>query len=83
MFYAADRGREVSIDLATSPDGVSWDRRGAVLHASGEESDEVAVHTPCALRCRDGSVRMWFAALARGDREAGYRIRSARLVGDS
>jgi predicted GH43/DUF377 family glycosyl hydrolase len=79
MFYAADRGREVSIALATSPDGVTWDRRGAVLDASGEESDEVAVHTPCVLRSRDGSLRIWFAALARGDRDAAYRIRSARF----
>ena len=82
MFYSADRGREVSIALATSPDGVSWDRRGSVIHASGEESDEVAVHTPCAVRLRDGSLRIWFAALTAGDREAAYRIRSARFSAD-
>jgi predicted GH43/DUF377 family glycosyl hydrolase len=82
MFYSADKGREVSIALATSPDGVSWDRRGAVLHAAGEESGEVAVHTPCVLRLRDGSLRIWFAALTRGDREAAYRIRSARGSAD-
>jgi hypothetical protein len=79
MFYSADKGLEISIALATSPDGVSWDRRGAVLHASSEENEEVAVHTPCAVRLRDGSLRIWFAALARGDREGAYRIRSARF----
>jgi predicted GH43/DUF377 family glycosyl hydrolase len=79
MFYSADRGREISIALATSPDGVSWGRRGSVLRASGEASDEVAVHTPCVLRLRDGSLRIWFAALAADDREGAYRIRSARF----
>jgi predicted GH43/DUF377 family glycosyl hydrolase len=83
MFYAADNGRrEVSIALATSPDGVSWDRRGEVFHASNEGSDEVTVDSPCVLRSRDGSLRMWFAVLARGDCEGGYRIRSARFSSD-
>lgn len=82
MFYAADKGPDVSIDLATSPDGVSWNRRGPVLRASLQTDDEAAVHTPCALRCRDGSLRLWYAALAPGDHEGRYRIRSARFAGD-
>jgi predicted GH43/DUF377 family glycosyl hydrolase len=82
MFYAADKGSEVSIDLATSADGVSWDRRGAVLHAAPDEGNEAAVHTPCAVRCRDGSLHIWFAAVAPGDDKSGYHIRSARFAGD-
>lgn len=78
MFYAADRGREVSIALATSPDGVTWDRRGTVLDPSG--GPQVAVHTPCVIRRRDGSLHMWFAVRPGHDHEGGYRIRSARFA---
>ncbi len=35
MFYASDDGRRVEIALATSADGLSWDRRGTVLAPSG------------------------------------------------
>ena len=81
MFYAADDANDRTIALATSCDGVSWDRRGTVLGPSGEGPDGGGVHTPCAVRLRDGSLQLWYAGLPSGDRHDGYRICSARFAG--
>ena len=77
MFYASDDGHGVRVALATSADGLSWDRRGTVLAPSGEGPDGLSVHTPCALRLRDGSLRMWYSGLAVGDVDLAYRICAA------
>jgi predicted GH43/DUF377 family glycosyl hydrolase len=79
MFYASDDGERVHIALATSDDGLSWDRRGTILAPSGEGPDGLTVHAPCVVRLHDGSLRMWYSGLAVGDTDFAYRICSARF----
>lgn len=81
MFYASDDGDRVDIAMATSADGLAWDRHGTTLQATGDGPEAQAVHTPCAVRCHDGSLRMWYAGLAAGDTSLGYQICSARFPG--
>jgi len=81
MFYASDDGGRVAIAMATSADGVSWDRHGTTLAAIDGGPDAGGVHTPCAVRLRDGSLRMWYAGLAAGDTDLAYRICSAHFPG--
>jgi predicted GH43/DUF377 family glycosyl hydrolase len=81
MFYANDDGDRVTIAMATSADGVSWDRHGTTLAAVDGGPDAGGVHTPCAVRLRDGSLRMWYAGLAAGDTDLAYRICSAHFPG--
>jgi predicted GH43/DUF377 family glycosyl hydrolase len=80
-FYASDVGGPIRIALASSSDGLSWDRRGTVLEPSGQGPDGSSVHTPCVVRLHDGSVGMWYAGIPIGDEELGYRICSARFPG--
>lgn len=80
MFYASEHDQRASIALATSGDGLAWERRGIVLFASEEEPE--AFSAPCVLRLRDGSLHMWYAQRPMGDVELGYRIRAARFGGD-
>ena len=81
LFYAADVGGSLRIAMATSRDGLSWDRRGTVLEPTGSGPDGASVHTPCVLRRRNGEVAMWYAGLPVGDAQLGYRICSARFPG--
>ncbi len=81
MFYASDDGATVRIAMATSADGMSWQRHGTVLEASGARTEEGGVSSPCVLRLRDGSLRMWYAALAGNDDALAYRICSASFAG--
>jgi predicted GH43/DUF377 family glycosyl hydrolase len=81
MFYASHSGSGVNIALATSSDGLSWDRHGTTLEAAGDGAEASEVHTPCAVRLRDGSLHLWYAALPAGDTRLGYRICSARFEG--
>jgi len=81
MFYASDGGGPIRTALATSSDGLSWDRRGAILEPDGHGPDGLGVHTPCVVRHRDGSLGMWYAGIPVGDEALGYRICSARFPG--
>lgn len=81
MFYASHSASGVSIALATSSDGLSWDRHGTTLAAAGDGAEASGVHTPCAVRLRDGSLHLWYAGLPAGDTTLGYRICSARFEG--
>jgi predicted GH43/DUF377 family glycosyl hydrolase len=81
MFYASDDGDQVRIAMATSADGLAWDRHGTVLDAAGNGPDAHDVHTPCAIRCHDGALHLWYAGLTDGDTDLGYRICSARFSG--
>lgn len=81
MFYASEDGDRGSIALATSMDGVSWDRRGTTLAPTAEESEGRSLDSPCVVRLRDGSLHMWYAALATGDTGLAYRIHSATFSG--
>lgn len=81
MFYATDAGGPIRTALASSSDGLSWDRRGLVLEPGAAGPDGFGVHTPCVLKRRDGSLEMWYAGLPVGDDGFGYRICSARFPG--
>ncbi len=80
-FYGVASGGVFSIAMASSPDGVSWNRRGVVLEPTGAGPDGASVHMPCVVRRHDGSVMMWYAGLPVGDAELGYRICSASFPG--
>jgi predicted GH43/DUF377 family glycosyl hydrolase len=81
MFYGSDDGHRVSIALATSDDGVTWDRRGRTLTPMGEGPDGLSVHTPCVLKRSDGSLHMWYSGLRVGDTDLAYRLCFARFAG--
>lgn len=74
MFYGSSDQQGGRIALATSRDGVSWDRRGTVIEPSDSGADAAAVHTPCAVRHGDGSLSLYYAGLADGDTELAYEI---------
>lgn len=60
LFYVSDDDKQTVIELATSTDGLSWSRRGTTIgppHRTGR-----GVRSPCAMRSRDGHVRLWYAA---------------------
>lgn len=79
MFYTLEVQDTVTIALATSPDGVMWNRRG-LLPFSSESGEKLPIHTPCVVRLLDGSLRMWYSELEPEDRREGYRIRTARFL---
>ncbi len=81
MFFASDYGERVGIAMATSSDGVLWDRHGSVLDALGEGLEGSTVEAPCIVRLKDGSLRMWYSTRAGADQEFAYRICSARFSG--
>jgi hypothetical protein len=77
MFFVSDDGRRPTIQLATSKDGISWDRRGITLPGSDEEVDTLGERSPCLLRLRDGTLRLWFAAKPMSNVDDAYRLYSA------
>jgi len=81
MFYGSEDKERVSIALAISADGLTWDRRGTTLAPSGEGPDGLSVHAPCVLKRKDGSIHMWYSGLPFGDTNLAYRICSARFEG--
>jgi len=81
MFYGSDDGKRISIALATSADGLSWDRRGTTLAPMGEGPDGASAHAPWVIRRNDGSLTMWYSGLPSGDTDLAYRICSARFPG--
>ncbi len=80
MFHTSEAADRVEVAVATSTDGVEWDRHGTTLEATGEGPEARGVQAPCAVRCHDGSLRMWYAGLGAGDTALGYQICSARLL---
>ena len=81
MFYVSDDGRRSAIQMATSEDGLSWDRRGNTLPGSGDDVDTLEERSPCVLRLRDGSLRLWFTSRPTGDVSAAYHLCSATFDG--
>lgn len=81
MFYVSDDGRRSAIQMATSEDGLSWDRRGNTLPGSGDDIDTLEERSPCVLRLRNGSLRMWFTSRPTGNVSAAYHLCSATFDG--
>jgi len=83
MFFVSDDGRRLAIQMATSEDGVSWNRRGNTLPGSGDDVDTLEERSPCMLRMSDGTLRLWFASRPTGDVPAAYRLCSANFSGSA
>ena len=83
MFFVSDDARRPAIQMATSEDGISWHRRGVMLPGSGDDVDTLEERSPCVLRLRDGTLRLWFASQPTGDVSAAYRLCSATFTGDA
>jgi len=81
MFYASENGEQSSVALATSADGLEWERRGIVVSAADDDPDTWAVTAPCVVRLRDGSVWMWYSRRPWGDDRLAYVIGSAVFPG--
>jgi predicted GH43/DUF377 family glycosyl hydrolase len=81
MFYASENEQHSSIALATSADGVEWERRGIVVSGAEDDPDTWAVTAPCVARLRDGSLRMWYSRRPWGDDQLAYAIGSADFAG--
>jgi predicted GH43/DUF377 family glycosyl hydrolase len=59
MFFVSDDGHRSEIQLATSADGLQWERRGTTLKGPGEAGN--GVRTPCVVRA-GGALRLWYSA---------------------
>lgn len=80
MLYVSDAGARTVIDMATSNDGVTWDRRGTTL-APGDLGDESGlVRSPSATHLNDGRLRLWYATHTVGDPADGYHLWSTELA---
>jgi predicted GH43/DUF377 family glycosyl hydrolase len=79
MFYVSDDGARAAIDMATSDDGVTWDRRGTTLDP-GHADAYGRVRSPSAIRLHDGRLRLWYAAQAAGEVADAYHLWSATVA---
>jgi predicted GH43/DUF377 family glycosyl hydrolase len=77
MFYVSEAGARAAIDMATSDDGVTWDRRGTTLAPGDVGDDSGLVRSPSAMHLNDGRLRLWYATHTAGDPADGYHLRSA------
>ena len=77
MFYVSEAGARAAIDMATSDDGVTWDRRGTTLVPGDFGDDSGRVRSPSAIHLNDGRLRLWYARHTAGDPADGYRLWSA------
>jgi predicted GH43/DUF377 family glycosyl hydrolase len=77
MFYVSEAGARAAIDMATSDDGVTWDRRGTTLAPGDVGDDSGLVRSPSAIHLTDGRLRLWYATHTAGDPADGYHLWSA------
>jgi predicted GH43/DUF377 family glycosyl hydrolase len=80
MFYVSDSGTRATIDMATSDDGVTWDRRGTTLSPGYPDPDHDRLRSPSVLHLHDGSLRLWYATHTVGDEADGCHLWSADLA---
>lgn len=80
MFYVSDDGARAAIDVATSCDGVTWDRRGTTLGPGHPGDDDSRVRSPSALHLHDGRLCLWYATRTSRDLADGCRLWVADLV---
>jgi predicted GH43/DUF377 family glycosyl hydrolase len=81
MFYATENEQHCAVALATSDDGVDWERRGIAVSATDGDPDTWAVTAPCVVRLRDGALWMWYSRRPWGDDRLAYTIGAAVLSG--
>ena len=80
MVYVCDDGTETVIDMATSADGVSWNRRGTTLRREARHHEASRMRGPTALSLRHGGLRLWYAARTATDEADGCRLWSTDFV---
>jgi len=75
MYYsrAHEKDTECSICLATSVDGIDWQRKGEVLGVSRDSWDSVEVARPSVLY-EDRIFKLWYDGSDGKDRHAGYAV---------
>jgi len=81
MFYVGDDDARTCIALATSADGVTWERRGTTLASPHDEGRGVS--GPYALRGSDGALWLWYArpaSSAATDPDRIWVVRETRLA---
>jgi predicted GH43/DUF377 family glycosyl hydrolase len=83
MFYVSDDDLRLSIEIATSTDGVDWYRQGNTLTPGEDGGRSPSVRSPCAVRLSDGTLRLWYAAHGAGDADEAYRLWSTDYLIDS
>lgn len=77
MLFVCDNGTPASIDMATSRDGLSWDRRGTTLRLGqrgGGDRASIRIGSPIAAHLRDGRLRMWYSVRTSGDTVGSCRL---------
>ena len=79
MLFVCDNGTPASIDMATSRDGVAWDRRGTTLRLGqrgGGDRASTRIGSPIAAHLQDGRLRMWYSVHTNGDVVGSCRLGS-------
>jgi predicted GH43/DUF377 family glycosyl hydrolase len=74
MLFVCDDGTRTSIDMATSRDGVSWDRRGSTLRAGQGDDEAPRLRSPVAVRLRHRSLRLWYSTRRTSDEADRWRL---------
>jgi dipeptidyl-peptidase-4 len=82
MFYTvAENGTEDAIALATSVDGLAWEKRGVVLPPGPKGAwDSRLVGRPSVLH-ENGEFRMWYDGRPQTEDRAAAKLNGARGVG--
>jgi hypothetical protein len=80
MFLVSDDGNRATIDIATSEDGISWDRRGSTLRLGRRQHGRSRVRSPAILRLRDGHLRLWYSARVTGVPVDGWQLWTTDFV---
>jgi predicted GH43/DUF377 family glycosyl hydrolase len=79
MFFVSDDSKKASVEIATSDDGVSWDRRGSTFRLGRRHHDRSRVRGPAVLRRNDRRLQLWYSARTTGDPADGCRLWSAEF----
>jgi predicted GH43/DUF377 family glycosyl hydrolase len=79
MFFVSDDGTRATVDIATSSDGVAWDRRGSTLRVGRRHPDRSHLRSPAVLGMRDRRLRLWYAARTTDDPADGCRLWSTKF----
>jgi hypothetical protein len=78
--HGGDAGARTAIDMATSDEGVTWDRRGTTLAPEDIGAESALVRSPSATHLNDGRLRLWYATPTAGDPADSYHLRSVELA---
>jgi predicted GH43/DUF377 family glycosyl hydrolase len=74
MVFVCDDGARATIDMATSRDGVSWDRRGSTLRVEPRDREVHRLRSPVAVHLRHRGLRLWYSARTTDDEANGCRL---------